>query len=67
MKPARYTTREMLGIESRLAERALELAQERDHGVSEEKRERVLERHDYLSEEQREAVGISPASATSRR
>ena len=55
-EPARYTTREMLGIESRLAERALELAQERAHGVSEEKRERVLERHDYLSEEQREAV-----------
>ena len=56
-EPARYTTREMLGIESRLAERALELAQERGaHGIGEEKRERVLERHDYLSEEQREAV-----------
>ena len=55
-EPARYTTREMLGIESRLAERALELTQERAHGVSEVKRERVLQRHDYLSEEQREAV-----------
>jgi Ti-type conjugative transfer relaxase TraA len=55
-EPARYTTREMLGIESRLAERALELAQERAHGISKEKCERVLERHDYLSEEQREAV-----------
>jgi Ti-type conjugative transfer relaxase TraA len=53
---ARYTTREMLGIESRLAERALELAREREHRVSEERRERVLERHGYLSEEQREAV-----------
>src|SRR3984957_1133312 len=45
-EPARYTTREMLGIESRLAERALELAQERAHGISKEKCERVLERHD---------------------
>jgi Ti-type conjugative transfer relaxase TraA len=55
-EPARYTTQEMLGIELRLAERALELAQEREHSVSEDRRERVLERHDYLSEEQREAV-----------
>jgi Ti-type conjugative transfer relaxase TraA len=55
-EPARYTTRELLGIESRLAERALELAQEHTHDVSEQTRERVLERHDYLSEEQREAV-----------
>lgn len=55
-EPARYTTRELLGIESRLAERALELAQEHSHDVSEQTRERVLERHDYLSEEQREAV-----------
>src|SRR5206468_1116940 len=55
-EPARYTTRELLGIESRLAERALELAQEHTHDVSEETRERVLERYDYLSEEQREAV-----------
>jgi len=55
-EPARYTTREMLGIESHLAERALELAQEREHSVSEDRRKRVLERHDYLSEEQREAV-----------
>ncbi len=54
--PARYTTREMLGIESRLAERALELAQGRDYGISDQTRERVLERHDYLSQEQREAV-----------
>jgi Ti-type conjugative transfer relaxase TraA len=55
-EPARYTTREMLGIESRLAERALELAQGRSYGISEQARERVLERHDYLSQEQREAV-----------
>ena len=53
---ARYTTREMLRIESRLAERALELAEVRDHGVSDQAVERVLERHDYLSQEQREAV-----------
>ena len=55
-EPARYTSREMLGIEARLAERALELAQGRDYGISDTARERVLERHDYLSQEQREAV-----------
>ena len=55
-EPARYTSREMLGIEARLAERALELAQGRDYGISDTARERALERHDYLSQEQREAV-----------
>lgn len=53
---ARYTTRDMLRIESSLAERALELAEARDCGISEQTVERVLEQHDYLSEEQREAV-----------
>lgn len=55
-EPARYTTREMLGIESRLAERALELAEGRGYGISDDAIERALERHDYLSQEQREAV-----------
>jgi Ti-type conjugative transfer relaxase TraA len=55
-EPARYTTREMLRIEARLAERALELAEARDRGVSDEALERVLKRHDYLSLEQRDAV-----------
>jgi Ti-type conjugative transfer relaxase TraA len=55
-EPARYTTREMLGIESRLAERALELAEGRGYGISDNALDRVLERHNYLSQEQREAV-----------
>lgn len=55
-EPARYTTREMLALESRLAERALELAEGRGYGVSENALDRALERHDYLSHEQREAV-----------
>lgn len=55
-EPARYTTREMLEIESRLAERALELAEGRGYGISENALDRALERHDYLSREQREAV-----------
>ena len=55
-EPARYTTREMLGIESRLAERALELAEGNGHGISDDALDQVLERHGYLSHEQREAV-----------
>jgi Ti-type conjugative transfer relaxase TraA len=55
-EPARYTTREMLRIEASLAERALELAKAQDRGADERTLKRVLERHDYLSEEQREAV-----------
>jgi Ti-type conjugative transfer relaxase TraA len=53
---ARYTTRDMLRIESSLAEQALKLTEVCDRGVSEQTVERVLDRHDYLSEEQREAV-----------
>ena len=55
-EPSRYTTREMLGIESRLAERALEMADRPRRRDQRRARERVLERHDYLSQEQREAV-----------
>lgn len=55
-EPARYTTREMLGIEARLAERALELSERGGRTVSDQTLERVLKRHDYLSLEQRDAV-----------
>jgi len=52
----RYTTREMLAVESRMAERAQEMADTRTHGVGEGKRAEALGRHSYLSDEQREAV-----------
>ena len=56
VEPERYTTREMLAVESRMAERAQEMADSRTHGVGEGTRKAVLERHSYLSAEQQEAV-----------
>ncbi|MDQ2926260.1 MAG: Ti-type conjugative transfer relaxase TraA, partial [Acidobacteriota bacterium] len=56
IEPERYTTREMLAVESRMAERALEMAGSRTHGVGEGNRAAALGRHSYLSAEQREAV-----------
>jgi len=56
IEPERYTTKEMLAVESRMAERAQEMAETRTHGVGESKREEALGRHSYLSDEQREAV-----------
>jgi Ti-type conjugative transfer relaxase TraA len=56
IEPARYTTREMLAVESRMAERAQEMADSKTHGVGEGAREAALNRHSYLSAEQREAV-----------
>jgi Ti-type conjugative transfer relaxase TraA len=56
LEPERYTTHEMLAIESRLAERALEMGDGRTHPVREENREAALARHRYLSAEQRDAV-----------
>jgi Ti-type conjugative transfer relaxase TraA len=56
IEPERYTTREMLAVESRMAERAQEMADTRTHGVREGTRKAVLERHSYLSAEQQEAV-----------
>src|SRR5712692_3071312 len=56
IEPERYTTREMLAVESRMAERAQEMADTRTHGVGEGTRKAVLGRHSYLSAEQQEAV-----------
>jgi Ti-type conjugative transfer relaxase TraA len=56
VEPVRHTTREMLAVESRMAERAQELADSKTHGVGEGTREAALGRHSYLSDEQREAV-----------
>ena len=56
VEPERYTTREMLAVESRMAERAQEMADSRAHRVGEGNRNAALSRHGYLSAEQREAV-----------
>ena len=56
IEPVRYTTREMLAVESRMAERAQEMADSKTHGVGEGNREAALNRHSYLSGEQQEAV-----------
>ncbi|HTT76560.1 MAG TPA: Ti-type conjugative transfer relaxase TraA [Candidatus Binataceae bacterium] len=56
VEPPRYTTKEMLAVESRMAERAQEMADTKTHGVGEGKRDEALGRHSYLSGEQREAV-----------
>src|SRR5271170_7168860 len=58
VEPERYTTREMLAVESRMAERAQEMADTRTHGVGEGNRNAALGRHSYLSTEQREAVSF---------
>jgi Ti-type conjugative transfer relaxase TraA len=56
IEPVRYTTREMLAVESRMAERAQEMADSKTHGVGEGNREAALNRHSYLSAEQQEVV-----------
>jgi Ti-type conjugative transfer relaxase TraA len=56
VEPVRYTTREMLAVESRLAERAQEMADSKTHGVGEGNRAAAFNRHSYLSAEQQEAV-----------
>src|SRR5260370_22866178 len=58
VEPERYTTREMLAVESRMAERAQEMADTRTHRVGEGNRDAALGRHSYLSSEQREAVSF---------
>jgi Ti-type conjugative transfer relaxase TraA len=56
MEPERYTTREMLAVEARLAERSLEMGDARTHPVRDDHRDAALSHHRYLSTEQREAV-----------
>src|SRR5216684_1955793 len=56
IEPERYTTREMLAVELRMAERAQEMADTRTHGVGERNRDGALSRHGYMSAEQQEAV-----------
>ncbi len=56
VQPERYTTREMLAVESRMAERAQEMADSKTHRVGQDNQNAALSRHGYLSAEQREAV-----------
>ena len=56
VEPERYTTREMLAVEARLAERSLEMDDSRTHPVRDDHRDAALSRHRYLSAEQREAA-----------
>jgi Ti-type conjugative transfer relaxase TraA len=56
VEPERYTTREMLAVEARLAERSLEMSGSRTHPVRDDHRDAALRRHRYLSAEQREAA-----------
>lgn len=53
---ARYTTRAMLAIETRMADTAREMARSLSHPVAGSSIDAVLRRHSSLSEEQREAV-----------
>ena len=66
VEPERYTTREMLAVESRMAERAQEMADTRTHGVGEGNRDAALARHSYLSAEQREAVSFITGERSDR-
>jgi Ti-type conjugative transfer relaxase TraA len=54
--PARYTTRELIRIESEMARRAIGLAGADTFGVRDQIRNAVLDRHAMLSAEQRSAI-----------
>lgn len=54
--PARYTTRELIRIESEMARRAIGLARADSFGVRDQIRNTVLDHHTMLSAEQRSAI-----------
>jgi Ti-type conjugative transfer relaxase TraA len=54
--PPKFTTREMVRIESEMVNRARTLAQTSSHGVREKVLAAVLARHDRLSDEQKTAI-----------
>ncbi|MBT1157107.1 Ti-type conjugative transfer relaxase TraA [Aminobacter anthyllidis] len=53
---SRYTTRELIRIEARMAKQSLWLSQRASHGVRDEVLDSVLSRHSQLSQEQRVAI-----------
>lgn len=60
---ARYTTREMIRLESEMARRSLWLSARETHGVSKTVLEATFARHARLSEEQRSAIEHVASSA----
>lgn len=56
--PAKYTTRELIRLESEMAKRAIWLAGRQTHDVRREVRELVLVRHVHLSKEQQAAIDM---------
>jgi Ti-type conjugative transfer relaxase TraA len=56
VEAARYTTRTMLGIEARMTETARQMAGSQSHPVSGRNVDEILNRHGYLSDEQRDSV-----------
>ena len=55
-EPAKYTTRELITLETEMAHRAIWLVARPSHGVRETLIETVFQRHARLSEEQRVAI-----------
>lgn len=55
-EPAKYTTRELIQLESQMASRAQWLAGQSSHGIPDRTLRPVFERHDRLSDEQRAAI-----------
>lgn len=54
--PAKYTTRELIRLESEMANRAVWLSQRSSHGVRQAIIEATFARHDRLSDEQKAAI-----------
>ena len=54
--PAKYTTRELVRLESEMANRAIWLSQRSSHGVRQSVLETTFARHERLSDEQKAAI-----------
>jgi Ti-type conjugative transfer relaxase TraA len=54
--PAKYTTRELIRLESEIANRAIWLSQRSSHGARKHVLEATFARHDRLSDEQKAAI-----------
>lgn len=54
--PARYTTRELIGLEATMAKQAIRLSKRFSHRVRDKVLESVFDRHERLSDEQRTAI-----------
>ncbi|MES5047119.1 Ti-type conjugative transfer relaxase TraA [Rhizobium nepotum] len=54
--PAKYTTRELIRLEAKMANQAIWLSQRSSHGVRQAVLEATFARHDRLSDEQKRAI-----------